>query len=174
MSKGAEELKAREAELAGMFEQYYDKIARYVRVHIGNRMAAEDIAGDVFLKALKALPTYRERGLPMNAWLFRIAHNLTVDYLRQKERHNDTDIEGIDVPSSANLSQEVEIKLEMERVKKAMDGLSPSEREVVSLRFMSELSSKEVAAAMHKSDGAVRQMQSSAIAKLRQMLVENA
>ena len=67
-----------------------------------------------------------------------------------------------------------ETLLEMERVKQAMMALSPSERKVVRLRFMAQLSSKEVAAVMHKSDGAVRQMQSSAIAKLKKLLGEQA
>ncbi len=170
---GAEELKAKEAELAGMYEQYYDKIARYAYVHIGSKPDAEDIAGDTFLKALKSLPSYREQGLPMSAWLFRIAHNLVVDHLRDKSRHRDIDIEGMDLPSGQNLSESVETRLEMERVKLAMKYLSPSERQVVSLRFISGLSSKEVAEVMKKSDGAVRQMQCAAIGKLKQVLVDN-
>jgi RNA polymerase sigma-70 factor, ECF subfamily len=171
---GAEELKAKEAELAGMYEQFYDKIARYAYVHIGSKADAEDIAGDTFLKALKSLDSYREKGLPMSAWLFRIAHNLVVDHLREKSRHRNVDVEGIDLPSGHDLSESVEMQLEIEQVKKAMKELSPSERQVVSLRFISGLSSKEVAEVMKKSDGAVRQMQYAAIGKLKQMLVENA
>jgi len=169
---GAEELKTREAELAGMFEQYYDKIARYAYVHIGDRMAAEDIAGEVFLKALEALPSYHERGLPMSAWLFRIAHNLVVDHLRQRERHGSAPLDEANLPLDASPAALAESRIEMARVKEAMQRLSPAQQEVVRLRFLAELSSKEVAAVMGKSDGAVREMQSAAIARLRQLLVE--
>src|SRR3989304_8582699 len=75
-----------EIELASLYEEYYDRIARYACVHIGDRCDAEDLAGDVFLKALKSLDSYEERGVPMQAWLFRIAHNLVVDYLRKKTK----------------------------------------------------------------------------------------
>jgi RNA polymerase sigma-70 factor (ECF subfamily) len=97
--------------LAGLYEEYYDKIARYVFVHIGNREGAEDIAGEVFLKALKSLESYREQGIPMQGWLFRIAHNLTVDYLRRMDRRTVVPIDSIvlvgsDNPADAACSRE--------------------------------------------------------------------
>ena len=51
--------KYNEATLANLYEEYYDKIARYVYVRIGNRTEAEDIAGEVFLKALESLKSYQ-------------------------------------------------------------------------------------------------------------------
>jgi RNA polymerase sigma-70 factor (ECF subfamily) len=63
-----------------------------------------------------------------------------------------------------------ETNLEMERVREAMERLTPEQREVVRLRFFGGLSSKEVGAILHKSDGAVREMQRSAIEKLRTLL----
>jgi len=118
------------------------------------------------------LPSYRERGLPMSAWLFRIAHNLVVDFLRQKSKGHSVPLDEIDLPSDVNPALLVESRLEMARVNQAMKALSPAQQEVIRLRFLGELSSKEVAAVMGKSDGAVREMQSSAIARLRQLLVE--
>jgi len=76
-----ETLKLNEAKLTSLYEEYYDKIAHYVYTHIGDKNEAENIAGEVFLKALESLKSYRERGIPMQAWLFRIAHNLLVDHL---------------------------------------------------------------------------------------------
>ena len=169
---GADELNSREAELADVFEQYYERVARYAYVHVGDRMAAEDIAGETFLKALKALSSYREKGLPMSAWVFRIAHNLVVDYLRQKDRRRSVPLDGLEILVDGGPHETAESRLELERVKQAMRRLSPAEQEVVRLRFMAELSSKEVSAVMHKSDGAVRQMQSTAVAKLRRLLAE--
>ncbi len=168
----ARTLEEKEAELSGMFEEYFDRIARYACVRIGDRAAAEDIAGEVFLKALKALPSYREKGLPMSAWLFRIAHNLVVDFLRRKSKEHSVTLEEIDLQSEANPETLAESILEMERVGQAMKSLSPAQQEVIRLRFMAELSSKEVAAVMGKSDGAVREMQSAAIARLKLLLSE--
>ena len=84
-----------EARLSGLYEEYYDKIARYVYVHINSKEEAEDIAGEVFLKALQSLNSYRDQGIPMQGWLFRIAHNLTVDYLRKMDKRRTVPIDSV-------------------------------------------------------------------------------
>ena len=159
-----------ETELTGLYGEYYDKIARYASVHIGNRNDAEDIAGDVFLKALESLGSYKHRGVPMQAWLFTIAHNLVVDYLRKMSKRKTVDIDNITVRSNENPEAVAEVNVEIERVKKAMEQLTRDQREVLSLRFFGELASKETAAIMGKSDGAVREMQRAATSKLRILL----
>ena len=160
-----------EAELAGLYTEYYDKISRYAAVHIGNRADAEDIAGDVFLKALESLGSYEHRGIPMQAWLFKIAHNLVVDYLRKMNKRETIDIDSVTVRSNENPEAIAEVNVEVERVKKAMEQLTREQRNVLSLRFFGELTSKETAAIIGKSDGAVREMQRAATSKLRVLLV---
>ncbi|UCE97792.1 MAG: sigma-70 family RNA polymerase sigma factor [Dehalococcoidia bacterium] len=159
-----------EAELAGLYTEYYDKIAHYASVHIGNKTDAEDIAGEVFLKALESLGSYEKRGIPMQAWLFKIAHNLVVDYLRRVSKRKTIDIESVTLRSNESPELVAEINIEVERVKKAMEQLTREQREVLSLRFFGELTSKETAAIMGKSDGAVREMQRAATSKLRVLL----
>jgi RNA polymerase sigma-70 factor (ECF subfamily) len=160
-----------EAELAGLYTEYYDKIAHYASCHIGSKTDAEDIAGEVFLKALESLGSYEKRGIPMQAWLFKIAHNLVVDYLRKMSRRKTVDIENIKIASDESPETTAEVNIEIERVKKAMEQLTREQREVLSLRFFGELTSKETAAIMGKSDGAVREMQRAATSKLRILLV---
>jgi len=157
-------------ELAGLYGEYYDKIAHYAAVHIGNRADAEDIAGEVFLKALESLRLYERRGIPIQAWLFRIAHNLVVDYLRKMSKRKTVDIDSITVGSSENPEAIAEVNIEVERVKKAMEQLTREQKEVLSLRFFAELTSRETAAIMGKSDGAAREMQRAAISRLRVLL----
>jgi len=165
----------RENELAGLYEEYYDRIARYAFVHIGDRADSQDLAGEVFLKALKSLDSYQERGVPMQAWLFKIAHNLVVDYLRRKAklRAEATDMELLQVGDEDPI-EEAETKIRMEKVTEAMKKLTADQRQVISLRFMAGLASKEVAQAMKKTDGAVREMQRAAIEKLRTLLASEA
>ena len=163
--------RSHEAELSSLYGEYYDKIARYAFVHIGNRADAEDIAGDVFLKALESLGSYEKRGIPMQAWLFRIAHNLVVDYLRKMSKRRTVDIDSVTIESDKGPEAIAEVNIEVERVKKAMEQLTREQREVLSLRFFGELTSKETAAIMGKSDGAVREMQRAATSKLRMLLV---
>lgn len=156
-----------ETRLSGLYEEYYDKIARYVYVRISNKEEAEDIAGEVFLKALQSLKSYREQGVPMQGWLFRIAHNLTVDYLRKMDKRRIVPIDSVVLQGNDNPANTAEKEIEFERVTEAMKQLTTEQREVINLRFFGGLTSKEVGGVLGKSDGAVREMQRAAIEKLR-------
>jgi len=160
-----------EARLASLYEEYYDKIAYYIYVRIGNRTEAEDIAGEVFLKALESLKSYKERGIPMQAWLFRIAHNLVVDHLRKMTKRKTVPIDTVQVEADINVVTLAEKNIELERVNRAMEQLTREQREVLGLRFLGGLTSKEAGSILNKSDGAIREMQRAAIEKLRKLLV---
>jgi RNA polymerase sigma-70 factor (ECF subfamily) len=168
-----ETTKGNEARLASLYEEYYDKIARYAYVRIGDRSEAGDIASEVFLKALEFLKTYQERGIPMQAWLFKIAHNLVVDHLRKVTKYKTVPIETIEIRDEADPEAATEMKMELERVTVAMQGLTEEQREVVRLRFFGGLTSREVGGLLSKSDGAVREMQRAALEKLRQLLADD-
>ncbi len=160
-------IKEYESRLAGLYEEYYDRIAHYVYVHIGNRAEAEDIAGEVFLKALQSLKLYREQGIPMQGWLFRIAHNLMVDYLRKMDKRKTVPLDSVELPDDNDPADTAEKNIEFERVTQAMKQLTTEQKEVISLRFFGGLTSKEVGDILNKSDGAVREMQRNAMDKLR-------
>jgi RNA polymerase sigma-70 factor (ECF subfamily) len=156
-----------ENRLAGLYEEYYDKLAHYVYMRIGNKEEAEDIAGEVFLKALKSLKSYKEQGIPMQGWLFRIAHNLTVDYIRKADKRRTVPIDSVILTGEDNPVDAAEKNIEFERVTEAMKELTIEQREVINLRFFGGLTSKEVGNILSKSDGAVREMQRAAIEKIR-------
>lgn len=160
-----------EAKLASLYQEYYDKIARYAYARIGDRSEAEDIAGEVFLKALESLKSYKERGVPMQAWLFSIAHNLVVDHLRKMAKRKTVPIDAAQVGANVNLVTVAEKNIELERVNRAMEQLTQQQREVLRLRFFGGLTSKEAGSILDKSDGAVREMQRAAIEMLRELLV---
>jgi RNA polymerase sigma-70 factor (ECF subfamily) len=170
VKKQIDEQREKESRLAGLYDEYFDRIAHYIYVRIGDRHEAEDLAGDVFLKALESLKSYKELGIPMQAWLFRIAHNASVDYLRKRGRVTTFPIEGVTIMNGQDPAAVAERSDEMERVRDAMEKLTREQREVVWLRFFGGLSSKEVGAILHKSDGAVREMQRAAVEKLRTLL----
>lgn len=160
----------KEERLAALFDSCYPRLARYAYARLGDRTEAEDVASDVFVRALESLDSYQERGLPMEAWLFRIAHNLVVDRLRRAGRFERSDEAPEELPDSPDPARIAEERILMSDVRNAMEQLSPGQREVVSLRFYAELSSREVAGVLQKSDGAVREMQRAALEKLRGLL----
>ena len=168
----------KEAQLAELYEEYYARISRYAFVHIGEKNDAEDIAGETFLRALKTLDSYQERGVPINAWLFKIAHNLVVDYLRKRTK---VKMQSMDITTDITMvadnedpSMLVEKNIQIEKIKGAMQNLTADQRTVIGLRFLGGMTSKEVADIMNKNDGAVREMQRAAIERLRNILATEA
>ena len=160
-----------EEALAELYEKYFDKIYRYVVIKIGNRIEAEDLTQQVFINMLRSISSYKWKGKPFSAWLFRIAHNLVVDYLRRKSKLKTDSIEGMEVRDNSNPQMEIEHKSEVERVLLATKRLTEAQREVISLRFTSELAIAEVANIMGKSQGAIKALQHSAIIALRKALM---
>ena len=155
---------------AQLYEEYFDKIYRYIAFKIGNRTEAEDMTQQVFLNAIKSISSFRWRGIPFSAWLFRIAHNQVVDYLRKKAKHATTSLDEVLVSNGNNPQLVAEQNLDIERLLLATKQLTQAQREVISLRFASELSIAQVARVMAKSQGAIKALQHSAIVALRKTL----
>ena len=161
---------SKEEQLTALFDSCYPRLVRYAYARTSNRTDSEDIAADVFVRAFESLDSYRDRGAPMEAWLFRIAHNLVVDRLRAASRYQRSEEDDGNLPGAPDTAHIAERNLLVGSVKKAMDRLTPDQKEVVSLRFFAGLSAKETADVMHKGHGAVREMQRAAIEKLRGIL----
>lgn len=162
--------KPTKAMIGTVYEEYYERIVRYIFVRINDQNEAENLGGDVFLKALQSLDSYRGRTEQMRAWLFKIAHNLVVDYLRKMSKRKAVSLNDVEVRDRVTAEEAVEAKLEVERLSKALKQLTPAQREVIGLRFFAGLSSAEVGKAMGKSSGAVREMQRAAVETLRKQM----
>ena len=170
---GTKAVKTNRDKLASLYEGYYDKVAHYIYSRIGDKTQAEDLASEVFLKALESIKTYHERGIPMQAWLFKIAHNVVVDHLRKVTKYKTIPIETVEIQGEGDPQKTAETNIEMERVAMAMQQLTDEQKEVIRLRFFGGLSSREVSGLLNKSDGAVREMQRAALEKLRGLLGES-
>ena len=156
---------------AQLYESHFDKIYRYVVLKIGNKTEAEDMTQQVFLKALQSIRSFKWKGIPFSAWLFRIAHNLVVDYLRKVKKVVITPLDESSVRSDSNPQLLTEQRLDIEQLRSASKQLTRAQREVISLRFAGELSVAESAKVMGKSEGAVKALQHSAIVALRKTLL---
>ncbi len=153
-----------------LYEEHFDKIYRYVALRIGDKVEAEDITQQVFLKALQSISSFRWKGIPFSAWLFRIAHNQVVDYLRKKTKLATVPIDESKTSFGSDPQLLIEQKLNIEQLISATKRLTEAQREVISLRFAGELSIAEVARVMDKGQGAVKALQHSAIVTLRKVV----
>ena len=116
-----------------LYEEHFDKIYRYVTFKIGNEPEAEDITQRVFLNALQSISSFKRKGIPFSAWLFRIAHNQVVDHLRRK-RHTAVPLDESLASNDTNPQLVVEQKLDIEQLLWATKQLTEAQREVISPR----------------------------------------
>ncbi|GAA1856870.1 ECF RNA polymerase sigma factor SigD [Pseudonocardia ailaonensis] len=145
---------------------------RYCRGRIGRGLpgvTAEDLAQQVCLALLGALPRWTDRGRPFLALVHRIALNEVSDAFRAAARRPETAGLVPDRPSSEPGPEEhASLRDEVARLRPAFDRLSPAAREVLMLRVAAGLTAEETAAVVGSSPGAVRTMQHRALAAVRQ------
>lgn len=168
-----EAVQGNQQSFAALYEANFERIFRYVYLKIGNREDAEDMAQQVFLHALRSISSFKYHGTPFTAWLFRIAHNQMVDYLRKKTRRPVAVEIDETVPSSGKDPQQLaELTLSIEQLTRATRSLTKLQREVISMRFAGGLSIEEVARALGKNPGAIKALQHAAVLALRKVLVK--
>ncbi len=157
----------------GLYEAYYDKIYRYVMFKTGDSLEAEDLTEEVFLRMLESIGSFKWQGYPFTSWLFRIAHNLVIDYYRKSGRQKKTSLDDamrVVGTDGVDIDRKLDVELSIKEVKEAMGGLTRLQQEVLSLRFAGGLSVAETAEAMGKKENAVKALQHAAIKKLRTLL----
>ena len=157
--------------LSGLYEDFYDRIARYATARTGNRDVGEDLAGEVFVRAVESIGSFEQRGTPVEAWLFRIAHNLVVDHYRRNARRPTVALgDAMQLAGADDPAAETEHRLGMEHVMRMMQHLNPAQQEVISLRFTGGLSAEQAGAVMGRTAGAVRELQRTALKALRALM----
>jgi RNA polymerase sigma-70 factor (ECF subfamily) len=153
-----------------LFDNYHEPIYRYVASRVHRPTDAEDLTQTVFVKALEALPRYEARGVPFGGWLFRLARNAVIDFVRTRHDHVDLDAVGQRSAAEAQPDELIVIRDEIEAVGIALAALTNEQREAIAMRFFAGLSAREAAEAMGKQEGTVRGLQFRAIAALRREL----
>lgn len=157
--------------LTQIYEENFDRIYRYIVLKIGERTEAEDMTQQVFLSAFKSISSFQWKGMPISAWLFRIAHNQIVDYLRKKTRRATVPLNESRAVSNGDPGLVAEKNIEIEHLVAATKKLTKAQREVIALRFAGGLSVAQVAKVMGRSEGAVKALQHSAIVSLRKVML---
>jgi len=154
-----------------LYERYVERIFNYVYYRTGNLDDAEDLTARVFQRAMNHIGNYTDRGVPFSAWLYRIAHNIIIDDARQQQRRPTGELhDGLSLPSEADPDYLVGRKLENERIRRALDQLTPEQKEVIILRFGEGMTAPQVAHILGKSEEAVRALQRRGLANLRRLL----
>lgn len=148
-----------------LYDRFQPEIVRYLTHQLRDHETAEDLAQQVFLKAWQAIPRYEFRGAPFKAWLYRMARNQMIDHFR---RHRPTtDLEGVEIAEASEAESLLLAQELNDRLREALDRLSPDHREVLVLRFLMEKSAAEIGEIMSRKEVTVRGLQLRALRALR-------
>ncbi len=149
---------------------FVEKIYRYIFYHVKSKTIAEDITGEVFLKAWRAISSCRGKENTFSSWLYRIAHNQVIDNLRSQRKYLSVDMESLAEVGGPEL--EAEEKLERQELLATISDLPQNQKQVIILKFIEGLDNREIGRIMGKNQGAIRVLQMRALATLRQKLGE--
>ncbi len=153
-----------------LYERYVARVYRYLRAHTGSDEDAADLTQQVFLRALDALPAYRERGAPFGAWLFRIARHAAIDaHRRLRSTVAWEALPAALQPSGAHDPEATAIEREaLARLGELLARLEKEQRELLALRFAARLSAPEIAVVVGRSPAAVKKQLTRLIQSLRE------
>ena len=168
---------AAKAELDRAFEQLYRDHLRdvysYSYYRVGNHHDAEDLTEQAFLQAYRHFERARREsnGRPLRPWLIRIAHNLAANYHRDRSRRPEANIEAIEPPSHPHDTEQIVAGREQLRaVMRRLDDLSEERRDALIMRFALDMSNREIARALGKTDGATKVLIHRAIKQLEELI----
>lgn len=140
-----------------IYETYYKKVYNYINYRINNHHNTEELVGDVFERVIDKYHTYRPNHSSLEAWIIGITKNIVVDYYRSMKKRNFVSIESI-INLVSDKPQPEDIMVLNETIKDlitAMDILKVTERDVLSMKFATDLKNSEIAKIMGLSESNV-------------------
>jgi RNA polymerase sigma-70 factor (ECF subfamily) len=156
-----------------IYELYYTPVFRYIYIRVRDKEEANDLAQTVFLKIFSTLPNFKEQNKSPLAYFFTVARNTIIDHWRTKKETKVDDFDAIvkkTADDNDNPHTSYERNENQELIQRALQELTDIQREVMTLKFMSELSNKEIAELLGKTEEAVRQLQCRALRSLKNIL----
>lgn len=158
-----------QAAFGELYQRYVGRIYNYIYYRTSNRHDAEDLTARVFQRAMNHIPTYEDRGIPFSAWLYRIAHNLVVNFHRDRKRRHVIPIDDMvvlamrgDAPEQVAQQHE-----ERELLMRAIRSLPDDRQQLLILKFVERMSNAEIGVVMGRSEGAIKSLYHRTLISLR-------
>jgi RNA polymerase sigma-70 factor (ECF subfamily) len=131
-----------------------------------HKETAEDLTSETFFKALTHIQTV-DPSRSFQSWLYKIAQNSVIDHFR-RERYMENIDDIWDVADGANVETDASVALEIRALRKELHNLSRRERDIVIMRVWQELSYREIAEILGKSEASCKMSYSRVVSKLKQ------
>ena len=154
-----------------LYERYVGKVYNYTYYRVGNHHDAEDLTERTFFRALKHIGNYEDRGAPVSAWFYRIAHNLVANWHRDQGRRPVVSLEAVSLSDSPNPPEAMAmVNEERERLLNVIRRLPADRQQLLVLKFVERMSNAEIGALMERTEGAIKSLYHRTLTALREEL----
>ena len=152
-----------------LYEKYIDQIYNYIYYRTSNGKDAEDLCSRVFIRALHHIERYEDRGYPFSAWLYRIAHNLVVNWYRDKEKKGEISLSEQYPPPTmdGNVEDRIEEEDEKTALLRVISSLPDDRKELLILKHVEGLTNSEIGQIMDRTEGAIKALYHRTLESLR-------
>lgn len=159
-----------------LYDRYFARVYNYIRYRCFDAQVADDLTAQSFLKALSSIHTYQPEKAPFEAWLFAIVRNLVNDYFRHEKKYSLVDVEDAEQIPQEGATRSIEEKSEKREQEKmllyAMDQLPSRQRDLIALKFGSEMTNRDIARMTGLTEQNVGVLVHRGIKTLRKMMEE--
>ncbi|MNU58152.1 ECF RNA polymerase sigma factor SigD [compost metagenome] len=161
--------KADPARFEPLYRKYYDSILRYLKQRMEDPEQAHDVASQVFIKAIKNLSKYEDRGVPFGSWLYRIAKSELYQSYRETQSNRTVSMEHVQIPTFDTLFFEnQEFEHNQSLLLAAMQKLKEEQLKLIEMRFFEQLSFKEIGETIGITENNAKVKTFRALEKLRE------
>jgi len=158
-----------------LYDHYVSGVFRFIYYRVGSQQLAEDLTSETFVRGLRAIQRFNWQGKDFGAWLTTIARNLITDHFKSSRSRLEVVSETIPEGRTHATSPEQEVLglISNEMLFEAVNGLPTEQRDCILMRFIQGLSIAQTAAAMGRSEGAIKQLQLRAVRSLAKSVPED-
>jgi len=154
-----------------LYDRYIGRIYNYIFYRTGNQHDAEDLTSRVFYRAMRHIGNYQDRGLPISAWLYRIAHNLVANWHRDNSRRKEIPLDdGYNVLKQTGLLPEAALEKaeEQDELLLVLRRLPAERQQLLFLKFVEHLPNAEIGRIMGRTEGAIKSLYHRTLISLRE------
>ena len=159
-----------ETAFIALYQQNHPSVYTYIYYRVGNKMTAEDLTAEVFVRLVDKIHRFKPGKRPILAWLYTIAGNLVKDHYRRSGRATMLPLNDQIRSNGHSPAHTIQKEQEHQRLVLALEQLTEDQRQVILLKFVERRSNAETGAILDKTEGAVKALQHRALAALRRAL----
>ena len=154
-------------EFGFLYDKYVRKIYDFIYYKTNHKETAEDLTSQTFFKALNSLNSFKIEQNHFSAWLYKIARNVVIDHYRTRKNHENLD-DFQNISSSEKTEENLDNARQLEKIQRYLKNFNEEQRDIIILRVWQEMSYKEIAETLQKSEASCKMQFSRAIKKLRE------